>query len=57
MMPSANVVVMSSATPSTAATISQTIHAMAAPLRNFRAARWRRHAVGSGETLVPWLQM
>ena len=32
MMPSANVVVASSATPSTAATISQTIHAtMAAP--------------------------
>jgi hypothetical protein len=31
-MPSANVVVASSATPSTAATISQTIHAtMAAP--------------------------
>jgi hypothetical protein len=50
-------VVISSATPSTAATISQTIHAMAAPQRNFRAASWRRNAVGARETLVPWLQM
>ena len=54
MMPSANVVVTSSATPSTAATISQTIHAtMAAPQRNFGAASWRRNAVGAGKTLVP----
>jgi hypothetical protein len=53
-MPSANVVVSSSATPSTAATISQTIHAiMAAP------QRWVPHAVsaakgaGTGGALVP----
>jgi hypothetical protein len=26
---------------------------MAAPERNFRAASWRRNAVGAGETLVP----
>ena len=54
MRPSANVIVTSSATPSTAATISQTIQAtMAAPQGNSARGHRAANPYGAGKSLVP----